>query len=438
MSQCIICTEKFTDKERAKLKCQYCDFESCKKCCKKFLLLESKPRCMNNECDREWTRQFLREHFAQIFLNKDYKIHRENVLFQSERALMPTTQPLVENKIRQEKIMVEIGGVREQISELYKIIDRLTNEHHTLDRRRNDPQRERAVFVRACPEPECRGFLSSQWKCGICEKFTCPQCNVVKGLDRDIPHECNPDDLATAALLNNDTKSCPSCGTGIFKIDGCDQMWCTQCNTAFSWRTGRIESQRNFHNPHYFEWLRRTGGGVAPHNPHECRQRLINHVFIREITAVLNSCRIMDRIPSPERVALRTRIHEYCQGVNHLQHVQYPPYTVNDLHRINENLRIQYMRNFITEESFKTSIQKQEKKTQKNREIANVLNMVVETVVDILHRFYEEIGKPEWAGNIETLNEINQIIDYANECLNDISKTYNSKTLQINQQVRLV
>jgi hypothetical protein len=27
---------------------------------------------------------------------------------------------------------------------------------------------ERSLFVRACPDEDCRGFLSSQWKCGIC------------------------------------------------------------------------------------------------------------------------------------------------------------------------------------------------------------------------------------------------------------------------------
>ena len=70
---------------------------------------------MNNDCDREWTRQFLRESFTQTFLNDEYKKHRENILFNTERALMPATQPLIENQIKKEKINVEIIEYRKQL-----------------------------------------------------------------------------------------------------------------------------------------------------------------------------------------------------------------------------------------------------------------------------------------------------------------------------------
>jgi hypothetical protein len=39
-------------------------------------------------------------------------------------------------------------------------------------------------------------------------------------------------------------------------------MWCTQCHTAFSWRTGAEETR--VHNPHFYEWMRRTGQQMAP------------------------------------------------------------------------------------------------------------------------------------------------------------------------------
>ena len=30
---------------------------------------------------------------------------------------------------------------------------------------------ERKAFIKRCPADDCRGFLSSQWKCGLCENI---------------------------------------------------------------------------------------------------------------------------------------------------------------------------------------------------------------------------------------------------------------------------
>ena len=101
----------------------------------------------------------------------------------------------------------------------------------------NNNNNERQSIGRPCPKENCRGFLSSQWKCSVCDMWTCPECHQLKGFTRDAHHTCNPDDVATAKLLNSDTKPCPSCRTPIHKLVGCDQMWCTQCHTGFSWRS---------------------------------------------------------------------------------------------------------------------------------------------------------------------------------------------------------
>jgi hypothetical protein len=38
-------------------------------------------------------------------------------------------------------------------------------------------------------------------------------------------------------LIKSDTRSCPNCNEGIYKIEGC--LWCT-CKTPFDWNTGKI------------------------------------------------------------------------------------------------------------------------------------------------------------------------------------------------------
>ena len=37
-------------------------------------------------------------------------------------------------------------------------------------------------------ERGCRGFLSTAWKCGLCENWTCPHCFELKGLQKDDPN----------------------------------------------------------------------------------------------------------------------------------------------------------------------------------------------------------------------------------------------------------
>ena len=86
------------------------------------------------------------------------------------------------------------------------------------------------------------------------------RCLCVMGTEKeDIEaHECNPDDVASAQAVRRDAKPCPKCSMAISKIDGCDQMWCVGCKTAFSWRTGKIQTGV-IHNPHFFEWQRNGG-----------------------------------------------------------------------------------------------------------------------------------------------------------------------------------
>ena len=43
-------------------------------------------------------------------------------------------------------------------------------------------------------------------------------------------HVCKETDIQSANMIKKETRNCPCCGTNIYKIAGCDQMWCTQCH----------------------------------------------------------------------------------------------------------------------------------------------------------------------------------------------------------------
>ena len=85
MTECAICVEPFSAQKRKKITCEYCDFEACKQCMEKYILIETAPKCMNQNCNRPWTNKFIANHFAHNFITGKLKTHKENVLFDKER-----------------------------------------------------------------------------------------------------------------------------------------------------------------------------------------------------------------------------------------------------------------------------------------------------------------------------------------------------------------
>lgn len=120
---------------------------------------------------------------------------------------------------------------------------------------------EKRTFTMKCPFPECRGFLNTQYTCGLCERGTCPHCLVLYNEEdkEGRKHECKSEDVETVKEIKKSCRNCPSCGMSIFRIEGCNQMFCTSCNTAFDWATGRELVTNQIHNPHYSEYLRKMG-----------------------------------------------------------------------------------------------------------------------------------------------------------------------------------
>jgi len=569
---CDICVEKFNQSFRCPVKCEYCDFKACRECCERYILMESEAHCMASGCARPWTHEFVSKTFTKKFVTQDLKLHREKVLFDKQRALLPATQPLVENILKREDYMRRINAANEVVNQARRDMNKIQSEYFAfINRGKGD--NERATFIRACPSPDCRGFLSSQWKCGICNLWTCPTCHEIKGADRDGEHVCDPNNVATANLLNADTKPCPKCGEGIFKIDGCfapnvpilmwdstvkmsqdivvgdvlvgddgqprnvirtmqgedemyevvqsdgasytvnskhtltlkykylanplitvdirtddymkltdeeksyllgykvaaplqhsaypitvtgtgrgqyygwtldgssslflmadktclhncSQMFCTICHTAFDWRTGRVETGP-LHNPHYYEWMRRNGTLEREANDVPCGREINHHIFTT-LRTLFSRHESTDTENAPKLRQLLNQITEYARLVIHYRYASLPRYQYNS-DDITQQLRIQYMRNFICEDYFKVALQKEYKKSCKYREICDVIQLLIATMTDIIFRFVDELKKPEWKHNLDHIDEIKKIMEYADECFLKISRTYSSVPLR--------
>ena len=431
---CNICCDDYNKSTRSRICCQYCDFDVCRNCCETYILSETTPKCMNPDCAKEWTRKFLRENFTNVFLTSKYKEHLENVLFDQEKALLPATQPLVEEKIAKENI-------KKQMRDLDLFIDDLFKQKRELEQRlySKTEKAERGHFVRQCPANGCRGFLSNQWKCGICERWSCPDCHELKGFNRDCDHTCDPNNVETAKLLAKDSKPCPKCQSLIFKISGCDQMWCTQCHTAFSWKTGKLE--KNVHNPHYYEWQRKNGSVVRNPGDIECGREL-GHYTVGRIHDLAKMHSDLYKSEKKEYTTWSGRkemrfSYEYCQTIDkicniivnviHNNRVELPNFQTDYVIR-NQDLRVRYLENSISEEEFKMLIQRNDKRNRKNTEIAQVLQLANTAVTDIVYRLIDNLEKSKnGQHNLESfLREIEEIIKYCNDIFKDISFTYNT------------
>jgi hypothetical protein len=412
MENCDVCCEKLNKINHKKVKCPFCDLTSCRTCSQRYILESFEdPHCMG--CKTSWNREFVDSFCTKYFRNTELKRHRENVLFERERARMPETQPEVERIqhmrrlrriIRQQKeklielhnrhrtfevdtpIPPEIRTLYRDMENTYRHMEELRNGGTFID---NEPRK----FVRQCPIEECKGFLNEEWYCGLCTNKFCKDCNEPLVPD----HVCDPETVKTMKLLNKDSKSCPKCGTVIHKTSGCAQMWCISCHTAFNWRTGEIETGR-IHNPHFIEFKKKTSMS-REHGDIPCGG-IPSFRELREIRAT-------------------NEILQYAMVIHQME--QENMYI--DLRPVdNTHLRIAYMLNDIGENDLRNFLQRQEKFKDKGRDLSNIFEMMANTGGDLLRQYVIEPERHD-----EIINLLQKIIEYGNEIFETIRKRYNCR-----------
>jgi hypothetical protein len=408
MAACSICCETFNKSSHKQIQCRFCDFEFCSGCEKRFLLESfNDPACMN--CKKGYTREHLKEMLSKSFVIGEFKKHRENILYEREKCLLPETQAKMEKVKELDGTMADMLN---QINDLQVRYAGLIVEKGRITK--PGAKIERREFVRKCPGENCKGFLSSAWKCGLCEVNVCKECLEIKEKGKEDEHECNPDNVKTAALLAKDTKPCPACGEVIFKISGCPQMWCTTCHTAFDWNTLRIE-KGNIHNPHYYEYQRSRNNGVIPRNPDDivgggCNPALYMPYALdgvsREnygIFATYHRC--FNHVTGHEIPALQRTIYE------------------------NEDLRKMYLANEIREDTFKQLLQRREKHMSMKMEARLVFEMFSTAGMDIMRRIVNDKNLTKTSKGY--LDELYGLVKYTNENFYKISRVYDLVTPRI-------
>jgi len=405
--ECQVCCNNYTKSKNKKVSCPFCNYDCCTSCFQTYLLNSThNTECMN--CRKELTLDFIGLNTCKTFHNKTYRDKRAKDLLSKEKSLLPDTQELFESHRDEKKLLDEIKElneaarlIKQQISEK---IRRVAVLRHYRENPEGNVPKEKKQFVKKCIIEDCRGFLSQAWKCGTCDVNACSKCHKVKNED----HVCNPDDIATIDLLKSDTKPCPSCSIPIYKVDGCDLMWCVTCHTTFSWNSGQVTKVSHNHNPHYYQWIRENNG-VVPRTPGDnpCDDGLIQ---IPMLTYKLRNDKT-----GPSELPV---IHRYIAD---MVYAVLPLYRTTDTMEDNTDLRVKYLGKEINEDYWFKTLKMRQKKYEKNKEINQVLTMFINVGYDLFRGYTNNNVTHDQA--IESFHEIKT---YANEELEKISKKYDN------------
>jgi hypothetical protein len=429
--ECPICLEDFEEENLKYLTCG-CGTNTCIECAKECLLNSTKdPHC--HACKRGWDRAFQYKHFGTKWVNKTYKNYRKTLLLDREKARMPETMPFVtvtekleeyEQRIRE--VNNSLRETRDKIFDLEYLRRELYQKKHIIKNGgivTDKGSDERGRFIKACPNDDCRGFLSSAYKCDLCKIFVCPTCFEIKGFSKNEPHTCDENNIKAAMLIKKETKPCPKCAVPIFKIHGCSQMWCTQCHVAFSWNTGRIE-HGVVHNPHFYEWARENGRDTLNPGTIVCGGLVDYYVLSRTIRSIY----VLRQ--SEEIYNLIFVIH---RGARHFNYILDGLRNDMNGNQDNKDIRIRYLRNEIDEKHLAKIVTQRDNIREKKLAMLQIMELMNTVLIE---------NFTDLRNNIENLSK--EVLDIElkkeriNDCINAFFTNISNTRKYVNRELMKV
>jgi hypothetical protein len=407
---CPICTEEYTQATRKKLICLYCSYEACNKCIKKyFLTTMNEPNCMN--CQKIWNKEYIDENFSKNFLKTEYKKHRENILYEREQCLIPETLQLMDINKEQKmncqlllnQYIEEKNKLLENLKELNKNIINVRHQIYKLENNEistlNDIEmNEKKPFIKKCNSENCHGYINHKGHCSLCNLIICMMCHENKTEN----HECIESNIEAINLIKKETKTCPKCNVNIYKIEGCNQMWCTQCHTAFNWKSGLIINQQ-IHNPHYYEYLQLNKIKINQ----QCQENELPSVFNINQLNIDNLC--------------KKKLLYIHRMIYHIINEELPKYTVNEdsLFTRNINNRLLFIKNRISESKFKQYLINHENQIEKKKAFRDLYQMFINTMIVLFQEYMNDL-----IFDLFYEKYIN-LIEYVNSHVRKICKRFN-------------
>jgi hypothetical protein len=437
VAECTVCCEPYNKSSHLPVTCEFADclYKACKECVRAYLLSSTnEPHCMN--CNKGWSEKSL------LILNRSwltdlYRDHRQKLLVDVELSRIPETMQLAENYKSVKREEEEISALRVQIALLKKKeheLNHLISKRHEKIRVLKGGSKsteEKKVFFMPCPATECNGMLSTQYKCGICELFTCPDCHEIIGAHKTDAHTCNADNVASAEAIKKETRQCPGCHNRIYRVEGCSQMWCTGCHTAFDWNTGKKVVSERLHNPHWLEYQRKMNGGAAPRAPGDVPcGGLITYTEARTIVSKMPTEGSNNKYTRAAVESIFALVQNYTTNIVRT--------TREGLQRAQnyEEQRIKYIVGEMTKKEFEAMIFRNDRSRRKNIEVLHIYELISAVGVDTFNRLLamSQVRRPATEFYAELAAELDQyeaLILHSNDLIEEICNTYNLSLLYV-------
>ena len=403
--ECSICVEIKPQDEI--FRCGVCKYENCIDCHKKYLLTSIQDQhCIN--CRTVIPYDIFLEKFNKKsnWIFKQYKKHREDILWDREKSLIPQTVYYLGQQKKKHMLNNQIKDLRQKIMELETEIWDIDN-----DNKKNKKQFYQYTY--ACPISDCKGFLNKENICDLCNTNICKKCYIKINKD-DKDHICDEELVNTFNAIKKEAKPCPTCGEFISKVDGCDQMFCIKCGTAFSWKKGTIE-KGVIHNPHAHAFFADNPELQNNYNTQ------VNNIGCRPPIPQRHLFNIINIFCNNVNTVLLTNYYRNIAEFRQYQRERY----IDKLHHnndFNKKIRIEYISNIRDEKNMKIILHRRDKQFNCDQNIAQSFIYTYEIAEIILWNIYD---------TIISYNESNDKINIKDE----ISEKINNKIIMLSNLI---
>lgn len=364
--------------------CPSCSHEACTMCTKTYLESVYPWDCMH--CRHAWTADVVDATMGTVFRKKQERFQMEQHLLCREKLLMDDTRRLLQrNRVERSEKTIFLETLRKERQELQSRLEKVVAAIHEaskdlvfLEEASYHVLSDKSKVGRPCPNETCLGYLSLQeYACTWCEDAFCQQCQspLKKAVSTQL-HSCDPDTVASIMVVMQETKPCPRCRVPIQKSEGCDQMWCTQCHTAFDWSSLRVLPSSPIHNPHLVSFQRDIMEARAPVLSAGLSE-LALHIFFQQR-------------PLLAAVARDVVVGAFRETEN-IRRVKLPPLRRSLFQEplmVNMEARIEYIEGRATESDFVEHLVRRENSTKKRWETFRSLQERVVYIDKVLQNLF--------------------------------------------------